>query len=165
MPRAVPRAGGGSLRTSLIRSEFAIGWRPDLMRLSARRTAHEDSGAVTAVDLRVDVFQQHHAAVERNDLTILLARRLPGRPDIVLALLRTLETKLLQLVGVGKVHHDPTGRALADHVRLLALAARVGLGARPVLRLVIGGISPAADDFARPDLGRDFRLRQRRLCG
>ena len=41
----------------------------------------------------------------------------------------------------------PPFGTLADHKRLLALAAGIGLGARAILRLVIGGIAPAADDL------------------
>src|SRR5262245_7849704 len=120
----------------------------------ARRAAHEHPGAVAAVDLRVHEPQQHHAAIEGDDLAVLLTGGVARRADIVLAGGAALDAQLLQLGRVGEIHHDATGRTLADRERLLALAAGVGLDPCAVLRLVERRVAPAADDLARPDAGR-----------
>src|SRR5262249_10010481 len=49
----------------------------------------------------------------------------------------------------------------AYHVGLLALAASVGLGARAIFRLVIGGVSPTADDLGGPHVRRNLGLGRR----
>jgi hypothetical protein len=45
--------------------------------------SHKDSGAVTAIDFRIDIFQQHHAPVVRQNLAILRTGRLAERTDII----------------------------------------------------------------------------------
>src|SRR5499426_727023 len=133
-------------------------WSARLRR--PRRAPHEDAGAVASIDLGIDVFEDHHAAVEGDDFTILHARRAASRADVILAGRAALEAKLLQLAGIGEIHHDAAVRPLADHVGLLALAAGIGLGARGIFRLVIGGVSPTADDLGGPHVRRDFGLRR-----
>src|SRR5258707_10261742 len=95
-----------------------------------RRAAHEDTGSVASIDLGIDIFQQQHATVEGENLAILRTRRLSRRADIVLAALGALEAKLLRRGRIGEIHHNAAARTLADHEGLLALAARIGLGAR-----------------------------------
>ena len=66
----------------------------------------------------------------------------------------------------------PLGPAI-DHDRLAALAARGGFRARPVAFVVIGAVTPAADDLLGADGGRHIRRRRRaaasldgrRICG
>src|SRR6266496_3401189 len=88
-----------------------------------RRATHEDAGAVTSIDLGIDIFKNHHAAVEGDDLSILRPRRASGRTDIVPARRAALQPQLLQLARIGEVHHHSAVCTLADHVGLLALAA------------------------------------------
>src|SRR5262249_54819161 len=90
------------------------------------------------------------------------ARGAASRADVILAGRAALEAKLLQLAGIGEIHHDAAVRPLADHVGLFALAAGIGLGARAIFRLVIGGVSPTADDLGGPHARRNLRLRRRR---
>src|SRR5262249_6152691 len=126
----------------------------------ARRAAHKDAGAVASIDLRVDVFEDHHATVEGDDFSILRTRRAPCRTDIVRAGCAALEAKLLQFAGIGEIHHDAAVRALPDDVGLLALAAGIGLGTRAVFRLVVGRISPTADNLGRTHARRDLGFRR-----
>ena len=81
----------------------------------------------------------------------------PGRPGAFMTCSATRRN--------GEVHHDPAGRTLADHERLLALAACILLGANAIFRLVIGGVSlPMTTGGTHPR--RDLRLRHRgrRAC-
>src|SRR5207244_10069758 len=87
-----------------------------------------------------------------------------GRADKVASPRPALEAELLQLRLVGEIHHDVAVRALADDIRVAALAARGGFGAGPVLGLVIGGITPAPDHLRRADRGGDLRSGQRLHC-
>src|SRR5262249_6136100 len=126
----------------------------------ARRATHENARAVAPVDLGIDVLENHHAAIEGHDLSVLRPRRAPGRTDVVFTDRAALEPQLLQLAGIREIHHDPAIGALADHVGLLALSAGVRFGARAILRLMVGGVSPPADDLGRPHAGRNFRFRR-----
>src|SRR5579872_13095 len=132
-----------------------------------RRAADIDAGAVAADDFRVEPLQHHGAAVERDDLPIVLAAGRPGRPDIVLAALTALEFQLLQLRIVGEVHHHAAIRSAIDDNRLAARGARGRLSAHQIFWPMEGAVSPAADDFLGANCrryfgtGRGFRRRCR----
>src|SRR5262249_20414563 len=132
-------------------------------RSRARRTTYKDSCSVAAINLGIDELENHHAAIERENLAILLTGGLPGGTDKVAPGSAAFEAQLLELGGIRKVHHDAAARSLPDHERLLALPARVRFGAGAVLRLVVGGIAPSAHDFRRAHLGGNLRRRQRHL--
>src|ERR1700694_1287555 len=95
----------------------------------AARTPQTTAGSLAAIDLGIDIFQQQHATVEGENLAILRTRCLSRRADIVLAALGALEGKVLGRGRIGEIHHHAAARTLADHEGLLALAARIGLGA------------------------------------
>ena len=87
-----------------------------------------------------------------DDLAVLRTAGIAGRADIVLAALAALELQFLQFGAVGEIHHHAAvGPAIDDH-RLAALGACRGLGAGPVVVVVIGAVAPAADQFLRPVL-------------
>src|SRR5208337_2323875 len=121
-----------------------------------RRATHENARSIAPVHLLIDELENEHAAVEGDDLPILRAGGLSRRTDIVPTALTALEAKLLQLSRIGKIHHDAAGRALADDERLLALSFGIGLGPGTILGLVIGGISPASDNFGGAHARRNF---------
>jgi len=122
---------------------------------------HKDAGSIPRIYFGIDEFKNHHAAVEGDDFTVLRSGGLSRRANVVVPALAPLQTELLQLCRIGKVHHHAAARALADHERLLALSARVGFGTSAILRLVIGCVAPTSDDFGGADARRDFRWRQR----
>src|ERR1700719_272271 len=129
-----------------------------------RGATHKDAGSVPRIYLGIDELENHHAAVERDDLAVLRSGGLSRRTNVVVPTLAPLQTELLQLCRIGKIHHHAATRALANHDRLLALSARVGFGTSPILRLVIGGVAPASDDFGGAHARGDFRWRQCDRC-
>src|SRR3954447_14236396 len=98
-----------------------------------RRAADIDHVAVTDRGILVDEAGDQHAAVERDDLAVLLAGRRARRTDIVLAARAALETQFLRGGLVGQMHDDAAALAGADHIGLLALPARRGFGAGAVV--------------------------------
>jgi hypothetical protein len=48
--------------------------------LGPRRASHKYSGAVTAINFRIDIFQQHHTPVVRQNLAILRTGSIAGGP-------------------------------------------------------------------------------------
>src|SRR6187399_198216 len=86
--------------------------------LRPRRAAHVDHVAVPDPGILVDEAGDQHAAVERDDLAVLLAGRRARRADIVLAARAALEAQFLRSGLVGQMHDDAAALAGADHVRL-----------------------------------------------
>ena len=114
------------------------------------RAADIDHGAVAAGDLRDR--PSAGSARGRRMTTISRSLRIAGRAraDRCSPCRRAaLEPQLDALRRVGEMHHDAAGRAEPDVVGLVALAARGGLGARPVGILVVGGKPPGADEIRR----------------
>src|SRR5881409_2888259 len=89
--------------------------------LGAGRAAHIDHIAVTDRGVLVDEAGDQHAAIERDDLAVLLAGRRAGRTDIVLAARAALEAQFLRGGLVGQMHDNTTTGAGADHIGLLTL--------------------------------------------
>src|SRR5689334_466793 len=125
--------------------------------LRPRGAADIDHVAVTDRGILVDEAGDQHAAVERDDLAVLLAAGGTGRTDIVLAARAALEAQFLRGGLVGQMHDHAAALAGADHVRLLALSARRGFGARTVVGILERGEAPAADDLVGADGRRHFR--------
>src|ERR1700682_3942211 len=123
----------------------------------AGRAADVDHIAVTGRSILVDEAGDQYAAIERDDLTILLGTGRSGRTDIILAARAALQTQFLRRRLVGQMHHHAAGLAGADHVRLLALVLRHLFGAGAIGRILERGEAPAADDFVGPDACRHFR--------
>src|SRR3954469_24114908 len=94
-----------------------------------RRAADIDHVAVTDRGILVDEAGDQHAAVERDDLAVLLAGGRACRADIVLAARAALEAQFLRGGLVGQMHDHAAALAGTDHVRLLALTSRRGFGA------------------------------------
>src|SRR5260370_356733 len=127
------------------------GKRPSCRSSSAGRAADVDHVAVTGCGILVDETGDQHAAVERNDLAVLLGGGRSGRTDIILAVRGALEAQLLRRRLVSQMHDHAARRSGSDHVRLLALRPRRGFGARTVSRILERGEAPAADDLIGPD--------------
>src|SRR5438552_10102213 len=89
-----------------------------------RRAADIDHVAVTDRGILVDEAGDQHAAVERDDLAVLLAGRRTGRTDIVLAARAALEAQFLRGGLVGQMHDHAAALAGADHIWLLPLSSR-----------------------------------------
>src|SRR5438309_8079997 len=98
-----------------------------------RRAADIDHVAVTDRGILVDETGDQHAAVERDDLAVLLAGRRSGRADVVLAARAALEAEFLRRRLVGQMHDYTAGGAGADYIGLLTLAAGGGFGAGAII--------------------------------
>src|SRR5438309_11248071 len=112
-----------------------------------RRAADIDHVAVTDRGILVDEAGDQHAAVERDDLAVLVAGGRAGRADIVLAARAALEAQFLRSGLVGQMHDDAAALAGADNIGLLALPSRRGFGAGAVVGILERGEAPAADDL------------------
>ena len=77
--------------------------------------------------------------------------------DVVLAARAALQAQFLGGGLVGQVHDHAAGLAGADHVGLLALAARGGLGASAVIGILERSQTPATDDLVGANARRHFR--------
>src|SRR4051794_28936576 len=113
----------------------------------ARGATDIDHVAVTGPGVLVDEAGHQDPAIERDDLAILLAGHRSGRADIVLAARAALQPQFLRGRLVGEMHDHAAGRSDRDDIRLLALALRRLLGARPVVRILVGGEAPAAGEL------------------
>src|SRR5207247_11436502 len=120
-------------------------------RSRPRRAADVDHVAVTGRGILLDETGDQHAPVERDDLTILLGAGRSGWTDIILAARTALETQFLRRRLVGQMHDHAAGRPGSDHVRLLALRPRCGLGARAITGILERCKAPAADNLVGPD--------------
>src|SRR5215469_2697869 len=127
------------------------------IRSRLRGATHIDAGAVASGDLRIDIAQHHHAAVEGDDLAVVIGAAGAMRADIVLPARPALEPEFLHLRLVGWIHHHPAGRALPDHEGMGALALGGRLGAGAILWPVERGIAPAPDHLGGADAGGNFR--------
>src|SRR5262249_11672846 len=109
------------------------------IRSSSRpwRAADIDHVAVACAGVLVDEARDHDAAVEGDDLAVLLARRRAGRADIVLAARAAFQPQLLRRGLVGQMHDDAAGAACGDDIGLLALRTGHRLRAGAVLRLLV----------------------------
>src|SRR5439155_5109490 len=114
--------------------------------LRPRRAADVDHVAVAGGGILVDEAGDQDAAVEGDDLAVLLARRGTRRSDVVLAARRTLQPQFLRRRLVGEMHDHAAGRAGGDHVGILALGPGRSLGTGAVGRVLERGEAPAADD-------------------
>src|SRR5258708_24627278 len=110
----------------------------------AGRAGDVDHIAVTGRGILVDEAGDQYAAVERDDLTILLGTGRPGRTDIILAARAALETQFLRRRLVGQMHDHAARGTRPDHVRLFALRPRRDFGARPVSGIRERRETPAA---------------------
>src|SRR5712692_7058566 len=121
-------ASTARIRSSTLREVAHFGLCQMVTATAASRAggaAHVDAGAVAAGDLRVDPAQHQDPPVERDDLAVVLvAARLVGGADVILAAGPALEAQLLRLRLVGEMHHHAAARPQADDVGLAALADR-----------------------------------------
>src|SRR6202030_4058785 len=99
-----------------------------------RGATHKDAGSVPRIYLGIDELENHHAGIEGDDLAVLRSGGLSRRTNVVVPALAPLQTELLELCRIGKIHHHAAARALANHEWLLAVSARVGFATSPMLR-------------------------------
>src|ERR1700730_11136775 len=132
----------------------------------ARPAADIDHVAISGGGILVDEAGDQNAAVEGNNLAILLAAGRSSRTDIILAARATLEPQLLRRRLVSQMHDHAARGAGADDIRLLALPTRRGFGAGTVIGVLERREPPAADNLVRANrcrlLGLHARLRSRR---
>src|SRR3954451_608637 len=93
------------------------------------RAADVDHVAVAGGGVLVDEAGDQDAAVEGDDLAVLLAGGGTRRADVVLAAGRALQPQLLRRRLVGEMHDHAAGGTGGDHVGILALRPGRGLGA------------------------------------
>src|ERR1700691_606872 len=140
--------------------------RPFLPCSGVRPAADIDHVAIAGRGILVDEAGDQHAPVEGDNFSIQVATGWSGRYDIILAALAALQTQFLRSGLVGQMHDHTTGGSGSDHVRLLALPPRRSFGARAVIGILVGGETPAADNFVRAnrrrDLGRHIGFWRRR---
>src|SRR5450755_925996 len=122
----------------------------------ARRAADVDHIAVAGRGILVGEAGDQDAAVEGDDLAILLATGRSGRTDIVLAARAALEAQFLGRCLVGQVHDHAARRSGANHVRLFALTLGRSFGAWAVGGILVRRETPAADNLVRADGRRHF---------
>jgi len=117
-----------------------------------------DHVAVAGGGVGIGEAGNQDAAVEGDDLAVLLAARRAGRADIVLAAPAALDPQLLRGGLVGQMHDHAAALAGADGIGLLALGGGLLLGAGAVGRVLVGGKAPFADQLLGADGGGHFRL-------
>ena len=104
--------------------------------------------AVPVGGVRIDIAHDQNAPVEGYNFTVrATSSGILGQSDEVLAALGALQLQFAGLLLVGQVHHHAAAGTSGDHVGLPALAARGGFGTGPVGFLLVGGVTPAADEF------------------
>src|SRR5450631_3174074 len=117
----------------------------------AGSAADIDHVAIPGGGILVDEAGDQNAAVEGNNLAILLAAGRAGRTDIVLAARGALQPQFLRRRLVSQMHDHAAGGAGADDIRLLALRLGLNFGAGAVIGILERCETPAADNLVRAE--------------
>src|SRR3984893_3302881 len=120
----------------------------------ARPAADIDHVAISGGGILVDEAGYQNAAVEGNNLAILLAACRSSRTDIILTARAALEPQLLRRRLVSQMHDHAARGAGADDIRLLALRLGLNFGAGAVIGILERCETPAADNLVRTDRRR-----------
>src|SRR5450631_3497488 len=117
-----------------------------------------DHVAIPGGGILVEEAGDQNAAVEGNNLAILLAAGRSSRTDIVLAARGALEPQFLRRRLVSQMHDHAARGAGADDIRLLALRLGLNFGACAVIGILERCETPAPDNLVGADRRRHLGL-------